>query len=227
MQTPPPVPPPVPGPHSDKAHEAAKKAQEIGKQAYEEAKAATATAGKAFLTLLADPVTGQSAALSSLGAKGALQAAAVFLSLFIVAAGLGALAGAGAFVGMLGGFGGELRMRVVLSALLGALLTAAAFCLSIWTAARFFGERKLSWADTLFTTGVCLAPLTAAALLGLVLVPLKLLTALMGLYLVAFTLLVLLLNASLTSVAGISPRLGFALTPAVLLVAAVLVSLVS
>lgn len=224
---------PPPNPAQEKAREAAQKARELGLHAYEEVKDATVTASKALLTLLADPVTGQSAAISSLGPRGVLQSGIVFAALFLLSVLISAFFGANTSFGALSGamysfgdLGGDFRMRMVGGTLVRALVTGAALLLCVWSAARLFGTRKLTWAETLFTTGICLAPLSAASLLTSLFAALNLYNVILGLLLVGFTLLILLLNASLTTLAGITPRLGFVLTPLVLLVTGLIVSFI-
>lgn len=212
--------------HSDKSPEALLKAQELGKHALEEAKAATATAKNAFLTLLGDPVGGQAAAIASLGPKGTLQSGIVFVAAFVIATFTAALFGANLLSSLVGGGAGQFQAKMLFSAIFGAVVTSAALYGSIWMAARFFGTRKLDWSETLFVTGVCLFPATVAILLGLILIKIGLFKIASTLLIIAFSLLVLLLNACLTTLVGIPARLAFLLTPAVLVVTSFLISLV-
>ncbi len=213
-------------PDMEKTTEAARKAEDIGKQAFEEAKDATLKAGEALKALFADPTTGQARAISSLGPKGTLQTGVVFLTVFVLSTFVGSFLVVKRVFGGLGELGGGFQTRMVISSLLGAVLTAAAFAVSIWTVAHLFGNRKLNWRETMFSTGVCLAPMSVAFLIGTVLAILNLYTPLMGVFLVALSMLILCLNALLTSLAGVSERLSFLLTPAVLLITAVLIYLV-
>lgn len=224
---------PPPSQAQEKTRQAAQKAGELGLRACAEVKDAAVTASKAILALLADPVTGQSAAISSLGPRGVLQSGIVFAAIFLLSVFISAFFGANTFLGALTGvmyaFGdmdGNFRLRMVGGALVRAAVTGAALLLCVWSAARLFGTRKLTWAETLFTTGICLAPMSAASLLMSLFAALNLFNVILGLLLVAFTLLVLLLNASLTTLAGITPRLGFVLTPLVLLVTGLIVSFI-
>ena len=197
--------------------------QDRGQQALGKAKEVANTTKNAVLTLLSDPIGGQQTAITKLGPLGTLQAGGVLVGAFVLVSLLAALLAASA----LGPWMGGVKNSLTSGALVGSLIFAAALFGSIWAASKFFGQTPLSPITTLFTTGVSLLPYTISILLGIITVKLGLYSISMLLSLVAATLLVLLVNNALVKLSGMAERTAFLLTPAVLVVTAIVVTVLT
>jgi len=188
--SPEPVPACVPAQEKvDPRHQAAERAREFGKQAYDQAREATENARDVVRQLFADPIGVQEKALEALGSGKAMSAGAVFSVLFIF---VNLLAGMGGFRGV--SLGGVSYRPGFLVALVCPLFFAAGLCGAVYLIGKIWG-RDANVSHSIFTSGVALLPLAMAAIPSFVAVKWGVVFAAVAFCLFGLAMAVVLVNA--------------------------------
>jgi len=207
--------------------------QELGKQAYDQAREATGHAVEAVKILFSDPMGGQEKAIGLLGQAKAMSAGVVFIAAFVAVNLLFTIGPVNSVATSVLMLQGKMQATIEENNLTGmremtvkrdefassrwfAFASGSCFAAGVVLAIYLIGKFLGSGANvpiSIFTGGVAIAPLALSTIVTWICLKLKFLTLMGGVGFFCFAISILLVNTSLVSIQKISTRAAVLLTP--------------